>query len=49
MQYEVRKKVDGKWYYEGRGDINYIKRIVLFLGSCGLKADDISIIFKEEK
>ena len=49
MRFEVRKKVDDEWYYEGTGDIQYVKRVVLFLGSCGFKADDIKIIIKEEK
>lgn len=44
MIYEVYKIVDGEHYYEGTGDIKYLKRILLYLGSIGFKAEDINII-----
>ena len=44
MRYEVYKIVDGEHYYEGTGDINYLKRILLYLGSIGFKAEEINII-----
>lgn len=44
MIYEVYKIVDGEECYEGKGDINYLKRILLHLGSMGFKAEEINII-----
>ena len=44
MIYEVYKVVDGEEYYEGKGDITYLKRILLHLGSLGFSAEEINII-----
>ena len=44
MRYEVYKIVDGEHYYEGTGDIRYLKRILLYLGSIGFSAEEINII-----
>ena len=30
MQYIVDKLVDGEWYYEGQGDIDYINKMIKF-------------------
>lgn len=44
MIYEVYKIIDGKHYYEGKGDLKYLKRILLYLGSQGFTERDINII-----
>ena len=51
MIYEVHKRVDGEFYCEGKGDIAYVKRILLYLGRQGFTDEDIKIITiqKEEK
>ncbi len=50
MIYEVYKLIDDQYYFEGSGDLNYLKRILLHLGSLGFSAEEINIIsIKEEK
>jgi hypothetical protein len=44
MIYEVYKIIDGEECYEGKGDINYLKRILLHLGTLGFSAEEINII-----
>lgn len=28
MEYVIEKLIDGEWYYEGKGDISYVNRIL---------------------
>ena len=44
MIYEVYKIVNGKECYEGKGDINYLKRVLLHLALMGFSAEEINII-----
>ena len=49
MIYEIYKIIDGEECYEGKGDINYLKRILLHLGSLGFSAEEINIIIIKEE
>lgn len=49
MIYEVYKIIDGQHYYEGKGDLKYLKRILLHLGSQGFSAEEINIIIIKEE
>lgn len=33
MEYIVEKLIDGEWYYEGQGNIDYVNRITAYLAS----------------
>jgi len=42
MEYIIEKLVDGKWYYEGRGPIEYVNRI-------GRHFSERGIIFRQRE
>ena len=44
MIYAIYKRVDGTFYFEGKGNITYVKRILLCLGEQGFTDEDIKII-----
>ena len=44
MIYAIYKKVGGEFYLEGKGNIAYVKRILLYLGAQGYTDEDIKII-----
>ena len=46
MIYKIYKVIDGRQYYEGKGDLNYLKRILLYLSRQGFTEENI--IIKEE-
>ena len=46
MIYAVYKIIGGQPYYEGRGDLNYLKRNLLYLSRQGFTEENI--IIKEE-
>ena len=33
MEYIVEKLIDGDWYYEGQGSVEYVNRITAYLAS----------------
>ena len=44
MIYEVYKIIDDMHYFEGKGDLKYLKRILLCLALQGFTERDINII-----
>lgn len=46
MMYAVYKIIGGQPYFEGKGDLNYLKRILLYLSRIGFTEENI--IIKEE-
>lgn len=36
MEYIVEKLIDGEWFYEGRGPLEYLNRISKFLTERGI-------------
>ena len=36
MKYIVEKLIDGEWYHEGKGTIEYVNRVIPYLVASGI-------------
>ena len=30
MEFVVEKNIDGEWYYEGKGNLDYVNRVIAY-------------------
>ena len=37
MEYIVEKLIDGGWYYEGQGSVEYVNRIIVYLANNNIR------------
>ena len=37
MEYIVEKLIDGEWYFEGQGPIEYVNRIIVYLANNNIR------------